>query len=141
MLLGHGLKTVGNVQKGLYHDQAVTLYIGEIPLSQLRRTRSPSNTIVVTSKEGTANCRAVGRNEPRTYSLGYMDVFHILVYRIAWGFVHSRRTPRRTDSSVRAAILTAWNGLSKIRPADEMCVVSRPAPRDPPPFIALTSLT
>ena len=34
MLLGHGLKTVGNVQKGLYHDQAVTLYIGEILLSQ-----------------------------------------------------------------------------------------------------------
>jgi len=45
MLLGHGLKTVGNVQKGLYHDQAVTLYIGEIPLSQLRGTRSPPNTI------------------------------------------------------------------------------------------------
>lgn len=52
-----------------------------------------------------------------------------------------RRTPRRTDSSVQAAILTAWDGLSKIPPANEICVVSRPAPRDPPPFITLTSLT
>jgi hypothetical protein len=47
----------------------------------------------------------------------------------------------RTDSSVSAAVLTAWDGLSKIRPANEMCVVSRPAPRDPPPFIALISIT
>lgn len=62
MLLGHGLETVGNVQKGLYHDQAVTLYIGEMPLSQLRRARSPSNTIVVTGKDGTANCKAVIRS-------------------------------------------------------------------------------
>lgn len=52
-----------------------------------------------------------------------------------------RKTTNICECLAQTSVLTAWNGLSKIRPAGEMAVVSRPAPRDPPPLIAPTSLT